>query len=423
MNNKVVLVIMVLLLIIAGGTGYYSYTLNQRIDRLSRDLAANQVEQTDLISGVSDDLAGLAADTGDRLDSLDSQLTGTRDDIDSLSGELNDTEDRIADVETEANSVSDQVNDLAGRLDATEAEMSRAVFDANAAYQKVGPATVRITNGQTIIGSGFIYDDEGHVVTAYHVIEDLSSIVVVTDDGQLFDATVTGYSQISDVAVLELSGDPAIEPPLLADSSRIQIGQGVIAIGSPMDIRETLTAGIISQVNRFTNYGTEDNWVPNLLQFDAPVNPGNSGGPLANGAGEIVGIVVARIVASEGDGIYYAVASNKVKRVADAVIADGFFAYPWIGVSGSNLTPDEAQSRGLETANGVAVGSVDSGGPAQTAGIRTDDIIVALDGQPVRDMGELTSYLGENLSPGDETVIEVLRGNNRLEFDLVIGER
>jgi serine protease DegQ len=203
----------------------------------------------------------------------------------------------------------------------------------------------------------------------------------------------------------------------------MQIGQPVIAIGSPLDIRDTLTAGVISQVNRYTNYGQENNWVPNLIQFDAPVNPGNSGGPLANGAGEVVGIVVARIAAGEGDGIYYAVASNKVKRVAEAIIADGTFPYPWIGVTITDLTPNDAESRGLETTYGVRVSSVDSSGPALTGGVRTGDIIVAIESTPVRDTGELTSFLRENLSPGDEAVIEVLRGSDRLELTVVIGSR
>jgi S1-C subfamily serine protease len=423
MTNKLVYVLLVLLVIVAGGAAYYSYALYQRVESLSQDLATYQTEQAGRVGGVSDNLVSLAMETGNRLDALGSQLSEASDEIDSLGREVAAAGNRISGVEEGFSDVAARVSGLAESLEATEAEISRAVFDARAAYREVSPATVRITNGQSIIGSGFVYDTQGHVVTAYHVIEDLTPIIIITDGGRLFNATVTGYSQISDIAVLKLSGDPAVEPVTIGDSSQIQIGQPVVAVGSPLDIRDTLTAGVISQVNRYTNYGTEDNWVPNLLQFDAPVNPGNSGGPLANGVGEVVGVVVARIVASEGDGIYYAVASNKVKRVADAIIADGSFPYPWIGVNVADLTPDGARLEGLDTINGVAVGSVDSGGPAQAAGVRTGDVIVALDGAPISDTGELTSYLGEHLGPGDETVIEVLRGNNRLELDLVIGER
>jgi S1-C subfamily serine protease len=420
MNNKIILAILALLLVIAAGGVYYSYTLSQRLDSLDRTLSAYQAEQASRISGVSDNLAEFREETGNRLDSLGSQLTGTGRQVDSLSSGLTALENKVSDVET---GLSGQVKDLGTRLDAVETKISTSIFSPAAAYRKVSPATVRITDGLNVIGSGFIYDAQDHVVTAYHVIEGLTPIIAITDDGRIFTASVTGYSQISDVAVLKLNGDPAITPPVLGDSSRIQIGEPVVAIGSPLDIRDTLTAGVISQVNRYANYGADNNWVPSLLQFDAPVNPGNSGGPLANGAGEVIGVVVARINASQGDGIYYAVASNKVKRVADAVIGSGSFPYPWLGVTIIDLTPEEAQAKGLETANGINVVSVNNNGPAQSAGIRAGDIIVSINGMPVRDTAELTSYLGENLSPGDETVIEVLRGSSHLEMTVQVGTR
>ena len=154
------------------------------------------------------------------------------------------------------------------------------------------------------------------------------------------------------------------------------------------------------------------------------MNFGNSGGPLANAKGEIIGVVTARIDPARGDGIYYAVAGNKVKRVADAIISSGMFPYPWIGVGISDLTPNLVQQRGLATANGVLVGNVTTGGPAQTAGILTDDVIVVMDGVPMRDTGELTSYLGEHKSPGDVTVIQVTRGTEEnLTFSVTVGTR
>jgi S1-C subfamily serine protease len=419
MNNKVILVVLAFLVVIAGGTAYYSYTLNQHLDDLGQALAAYRDEQAGRLSDIGDGLSNLDAEN----DTLSSRLTGATNDIASLGGALAAASNRASDIEKNVAGIAGQLNDLAGRLAATEADISSAMFNPGAVYRTISPATVRITDGGTVIGSGFIYDSQRHVVTAYHVIEGLNPIIAITADGRLFDAEVTGYSQISDVAVLELSGDPAIAPVVPGDSSRIQIGEPVAAIGSPLDIRDTLTAGVISQVNRYTNYGTDDNWVPNLLQFDAPVNPGNSGGPLANASGQVIGVVVARIVAGTGDGIYYAVASNKFKRVADAIIAGGSFPYPWIGVNIADLTPDAARAEDLETVNGVDVSSVDSSGPAQAAGLLAGDIILAIDGAPVRDTAELTSYLGENLSPGDEAVIEVLRGSSRLELTVVIGRR
>ena len=163
--------------------------------------------------------------------------------------------------------------------------------------------------------------------------------------------------------------------------------------------------------------------VPNLIQFDAPVNPGNSGGPLANANGEVVGIVVARINPSEGDGIYWAVSSNKAKRVATALIAHGSFDYPWIGTGIADLTPQIVQDRALETANGVLVTEIFDNSPAQTAGIKVDDIIVSMDNVSVKDSADLTSYLGEFKSPGDAATIGLIRGTARLNLDIKVGKR
>jgi S1-C subfamily serine protease len=186
-------------------------------------------------------------------------------------------------------------------------------------------------------------------------------------------------------------------------------------------MQNTLTSGIISQVNRYENIG--GNYIANLLQFDAAVNPGNSGGPLLNSNGQVIGIVVARIDVNEGSGIYLGIASNKVKRVADAIIAKGSFDYPLIGTNNiADLTPQEVKDKSLDTANGVLVSSVTSGGPAQTAGILTGDIIISMDGVPMRNTADLTSYLGEFKSPGDTTVIEVIRGTARLKVSVIVGK-
>ncbi len=346
MNNKVILVLLALLVIIAGGTAYYSYTLNQRLDTLGQTFSDYQVVQAERLSAMRDNLAGLEVETGNRLDALGSQLAGARGDITSLTAAWRRTRTGWRPSRRSSR----------GHLGQRQRH-----FPAGSTLQRPGcracstpaPPTPRSARPRSasptavnVIGSGFIYDSLGHVVTAYHVINGLSPIVVITDDGRFFDAEVTGYSEASDVAVLKLDGDPAIAPPALGDSARVRIGDQVVAIGSPLDIRDTLTAGVISQVNRYTNYGVDDNSVPNLLQFDAPVNPGNSGGPLVNGSGEVIGVVVARIIAGQGDGIYYAVASNKVKRVAEAIIASGSFPYPWLGVNIADLTPDDAQASG-----------------------------------------------------------------------------
>ena len=212
---------------------------------------------------------------------------------------------------------------------------------------------------------------------------------------------------------------------MLADSSQLRIGEPVVAIGSPFELKDTLTAGIISQVDRFAEItgSIQSRWVTNLLQFDAAVNAGNSGCPLANAEGEVIGIVVARIYPTEGDGIYYAVSSNKAKRVITAILDHGHFEYPWIGVSVADLTPKMVEDRDLETANGVLVSSVFSGSPADEAGIEVNDIILSINQIPAKDSAVLTSYLGEYTSPGDMATISILRGTMYIELPVEIGER
>jgi len=423
MVNKVIIGILVLLVILTGGIGYYSYTLNLQIDDLGERLVVYQTEQKARIDAVSDELGGLRQETA----SLGNRLEAVRSDVDTLGSELGATEERIAGVEDEIAGVSTQVGNLDERISSTEADISLSVINANKVYEKVSRSTVRITDGQSTVGSGFIYDTEGHVVTAYHVVGGLTQIFVMLDDGRISKAITIGYCEISDVAVLKLEDNPSIEPLTLGDSSLVQIGEPVIAIGSPGDgdnplgLRDTLTSGIVSQVNRFVH--VEDSYVSSMLQFDAAVNFGNSGCPLVNAGSEVIGLVTARIDPLVGEGIYWAVASNKVKRVADAVIATGFFAHPWVGVAITDLTPLMVQEKALETANGVLVASVFADSPADAGGIQADDIIVAMDGVPVRDTGELTSYLGEYKSPGDESLIEVIRGTTMLEIPVEIGAR
>jgi len=425
MANKVIIGILVLLVILMGGIGYYSYTLNQQIDALGEQLTTFETEQAARIDAVSDELTTLRRETLSSINTLEDKIGETLAEIDTLKEEIGVTQTRIASLEGDIEGVTSQVDILEDRLAGAVAEFSRSVIDASEVYQKVGQATVRINDGQNTVGSGLILYTEAHVVTAYHVVENLSRIYVMLPDGRISKATSVGHCQVSDIAVLKLEDELAIEPPPLADSSKVRIGEPVAAIGSPLDLRDTLTAGIISQVNRFAEiqYDMQSRWVANLLQFDAAVNFGNSGGPLANSDGEIVGIVIARVHPTEGDGIYYAVSANKVKRIAAVLIAQGSYDYPWIGVGIANLTPQIVQDRALETTNGVLVGSVFSDSPAEAAGIKVDDIIISIDGVLVRNSADLTSYLGEFKSPGDAATLGLTRGTTQLELSIEVGTR
>jgi S1-C subfamily serine protease len=427
MTNKIIIGILVLLVFFMGGFGYYAYDLTQQIDHLDKQLAAFETAQTARIDAVSNELTSLRTETTSCISTIESNVADALSRIDALQKEADTTQSQLANLETEMGNVTAQVDALQEQI----TEVSRSAMDASKLYEKAVPATVMITaiQGQTTaLGSGVIFDTEGRVLTAYHVVEGLSLIYVTLHDGRVYQATNLGASSYSDIAVLKLEADPSVVPPPLADSSLVKIGEPAAVIGSPAEpssnaiLKYTLTAGVISQTDQFIDYGIGSG-IANLLQFDAAVNPGNSGGPLFNAAGEIIGIVVARIDTSQGGGISWAVSSNKARRVAAAIIDHGYFDYPWVGIGIANLTPPIAQEMGLGTTNGVLVVGIYSGTPAQAAGIQDYDIIVAIDDIPIQDIAGLTSYLGEFKSPGDNITIKLIRGTTELEIPLTIGKR
>lgn len=425
MANKILIVILVLLLASVGTGGYYIFSLHDKIVALDDSLAALEAQELARAATFNQELASLQTDTLDSLNSLEEEL---KSDLEKTGGQIAgvkaDIESKVAtEIAAGIETVNNQIGELDERISEVESGMAAAAFDAGQVFEIVNRSTVKISDGENTIGGGFLYDSQGHVVTAFHVVDELSPIYVIMSDGSVSGAEVLGYSQISDVAVLELDNIPFLEPATLGDSSLTKIGEPVAAIGNPLGNPDTLTAGIISQVNRSLSYRDDDIPVPNLFQFDAPVNPGNSGGPLANSKGEVIGIVVARVIASEADGIYYAVTSNKARRVAEAILESGTFDYPWVGVNISDVTPELAVTMSLDAISGVLVTGVSAGSPAALAGFRVDDVIVIMDGVPIRDMGELTSYLGEYKSPGDTLIIEVIRDGSRIEISVIIGSR
>jgi S1-C subfamily serine protease len=260
--------------IVIGGLCFYTYTLSQQINYLSEQLAVFQQEHVAQIDALSEELTTLKTETLIRLGILE--------------GEIGEATSRLDILE-------DEIEDMA-------ASFSPSLINASEVYQKVRQATVRISNGERTVGSGFILDAEAHVVTANHVTEDLANIYVILPDGSISPATITGSCPHSDVAVLTLEDEPVTESLVLADSATVRIGEPVVTIGNPFDLTETLTSGIVSQINRFIEIETdsETRWVANLIQFDAAANFGNSGGPLLNSEGEVIGMVIARINPDEG---------------------------------------------------------------------------------------------------------------------------
>lgn len=424
MVNRVIIGILVFLVILSGGLGYYAYTLNQQFNSLSEQLTAFQAEQANRIDAVSDELNTLSVETLTRVSYLGSKIDENLTQIATLKGELDGSLTKIGTLEDRLGGTLAKIDILEGKIRDIP-DLPQTVIDASEVYQRVSQATVRISNGERTIGSGFIFDNEAHVLTASHVVENLSQIYVVLPDGRISTATNTGSCLFSDLAVLTLEDELIVEPIMLADSASVRIGEPVAAIGNPLNLTETLTTGIVSQTNRYAeiDYDSQTRWVTNLIQFDAAVNAGNSGCPLVNAEGEVIGVVIARIEPDEGDGIYYAVSSNKVKRVAASLIAQGSFDYPWLGVVITDLTPQIVQTKALETANGVLVTEIAANSPAEAAGIEAEDIIVAIDGVTIRDVATLTSYLGEHKSPGETATITLIRDTTELELSLEIGKR
>jgi len=424
MVNKITIGLLVLLLFFVGGFGYYTYTFHQQVNMMRVELNTFQNEQAARTEAIQSEIISLNNELRAGLDNLGAE-------IDKNIAHSVDLEDKVgaslAVIDTLEQRVSGNLEEIASiKQELTEAaEIAGPVMNTPKVYQKVNQAVVRISNGQGTVGSGFIYSSEGHVLTAHHVIDKLDEIYVIIPDGKVFPADVVGSCAFSDVAVLKIDDISGIEPPTMADSSKIKVGDPVAAIGSPFDLAESLNAGIISQINRFADieYDGQTRWVANLIQFDAAVNFGNSGGPLFDSDGGVIGLVIARVGPEEGDGIYYAVSSNKVRRVADSIIARGYFAYPWLGIGISDLTPQQVQDIGLESINGVLVTQIVPDSPAKVAGVQVDDIIIAIDSTEARNVAEFTSYLGEYKSPGESTTLTVIRDTITIDMSLEIGLR
>lgn len=321
-------------------------------------------------------------------------------------------------------------------------------------YANTNPGVVSIQTYSNVgsgQGTGFVFDAEGHVVTNYHVVEGATELEVDFPSGVKVRAKVVGTDPDSDLAVLKpLNLDPnALHPVPLGDSNQVQIGQMVVAIGNPFGLSSTMTLGIVSAKGRtldsLRSAGTGSYYSSgDIIQTDAAINPGNSGGPLLNLKGEVIG--VNRAIRTEGtnvdgdpvnSGIGFAVSINIVKRVVPELIRNGKYDYPYLGISArEELSLMEQEVLKLENTNGAYVVSVNPGSPSDKAGIRAGtasteirgllaggDLIVAVDGMPIRIFGELPSYLMNEKSPDDEIILTVLRDGKRIDVPVILGKR
>jgi S1-C subfamily serine protease len=313
-----------------------------------------------------------------------------------------------------------------------------------------------LSNAQQGLGSGFLYDKDGHIITNNHVVtfnQGNNNYLVTFSNGNSYQAKLIGHDPYSDLAVLKLSDpiDIVLSPIPLGNSSSLRVGDTVAAIGNPFGLSGSLTVGIVSGLGRllpstddssnspFSQFAMNFN-IPDIIQTDAAINPGNSGGPLLNLKGEVIGINSA-IYSNTGvnAGIGFAVPSNTVKKVVQSIISSGKYLHPYLGVVGMDITPQLAKIFGLKESKGFLITDITPGSPAEKSGklqkgtitynqrgeiIDSDgDIIVAIDDKQVRKIDDILTYLEREKEVGDTVTLKILRNNQIETVEVVLGPR
>lgn len=292
----------------------------------------------------------------------------------------------------------------------------------------------------TSLGSGFVFDKEGRIITNHHVVQDSKSVDVTFIDGNRYVASVVGSDPFNDVAVIKITQNISekLRPLILGNSSAVEVGDQVIAIGNPYGLAGSMSLGIVSQKGRLISTEGSAFSIPSVIQTDALINPGNSGGPLLNTQEEVIGMNTAGVLSDSGafSGIGLAVPSNTISKIVPVLISKGNYTHPWLGISASSLTSKltenfENLSRDFK---GVYVDSITKNGPADKAGLRGStsdqygdkhgtDIITAVDNRNVTYMEDLVSYLDENKKPGEKLNLTVLRNQSYLDIGVLLGDR
>jgi 2-alkenal reductase len=322
-------------------------------------------------------------------------------------------------------------------------------------YLRVGPAVVCVTASQRFgecIGSGFVLDREGHVVTNNHVAEASEELLVTLADEHTVPAKMLGTDPGSDLAVLQIDVPPEeLTVVELGESSTLRVGQRAIAIGNPFGLERTVTTGIISSLGRTLPRDDSNYQLAEVIQTDAAINPGNSGGPLLDSYGRVIGVNTAiRSTTGVNSGVGFAVPVGIVKRVVPELIAHGRYRHAWLGVTGRTISPEMVEAAGLPAEAGVLVFEVEAGSPAEKAGLRGGqqqitvsgvpmraggDIVVAIDEVDVRDFDDVVNYLARETAVGDvvrlarETAVgdvvrlTVMRETEEIVLEVTLEER
>jgi 2-alkenal reductase len=310
-------------------------------------------------------------------------------------------------------------------------------------YARVSPAVVCITAPDqfgSCIGSGFILDLEGHVVTNNHVATATDEVLVNLADDRTVPAEVVGADPGSDLAVLKIDVPPeelTVVP--LGDSSALQVGQRAIAIGNPFGLERTITTGVISSLGRTLPRDDSDFQLAQVLQTDAAINPGNSGGPLLDSKGQVIGVNTAiRSLTGVNSGVGFAIPVDIVSRVVPELITHGRYRHPWVGVTGLTISAEMVEAMDLPVETGVLLFTVEPDSPAERADLQPGDrevvvsgrpmraggdILVAIDESIVKDFDDLINYLASRTSVGDVVTLTVVRDGVEIKIQLTLDER
>jgi S1-C subfamily serine protease len=345
---------------------------------------------------------------------------------------------QLEDMETTITEQNSEITDLQNRIEILDTINQTGLIPWSTIYNQLKDSVVLIQTNDGL-GSGFVYDSEGHIVTNQHVIDTADTIEVTFLDGNITSATVVGMDIYSDIAVIKIDSQvTTLQPVVIGASSELIVGEPVAAMGNPFGLSGTITAGIVSSLER--ELEAAGNYVIiDVIQIDAAINPGNSGGPLVNSKGQVVGVNTA-IQSETGTftGIGFAIPSDTVKREIDEIIETGSYKHPWLGVSAVTVNIAIADAIGLEKPQGVLLVNVTEGSPADQAGLRGadqevtidgqiipvgGDVITAIDGVATRAMADLVVYMERNTNPGDIVIFEIIRDGEERNIEVTLGER
>ena len=325
-----------------------------------------------------------------------------------------------------SNNKSLSLNDLFELVENSIVQVTKTMPPAN----PYGPDK----ENSTSLGSGFIYNDKGYIVTNNHVVENAKVVDITFINGDRYTANITGTDPFSDLAVIKINENTTglPKPLVVGNSSALRVGDQVVAIGNPFGLDSSMTTGIVSQIGRLLSIDERGFSIPNAIQTDALINPGNSGGPLLNMKGEVIGVNTAGIFPG---GIGLAVPSNTVLRIIPVLMEEKNYTHPWLGVTGNTLTADLAKREKVDrTLKGVIIENIVRSSPADLAGLngsnidqygekRGGDIVTAVDGKQILKMEDLISYLELNKAVNENATLSVYRDGEILDKQVTLKSR